>query len=77
MEIVEFIEYLTVEKKASENTREAYRRDIAAFETFLRKRGVLRDEEASNADVAAYMMELKSNSIMLYNYKIFFKFQYI
>lgn len=61
MEIVEFIEYLTVEKKASENTREAYRRDIAAFETFLRKRGVLRDEEASNADVAAYMMELKSN----------------
>lgn len=61
MEIVEFIEYLTVEKKASENTREAYRRDVAAFETFLRKRGVLRDEEASNADVAAYMMELKSN----------------
>lgn len=60
MDITDFIEYLALEKKASENTREAYRRDISAFEVFLHKRDVSSLKEASNADVAAYMMDLKN-----------------
>lgn len=60
MRIDEFIEYLSVEKKASVNTKEAYRRDIEAFVAFLRERGILTACDASNADVAAYMMELKN-----------------
>ncbi len=60
MGIVEFVEYLKKEKKASANTTEAYKRDIVAFESFLGERGVLQAADATNADVAAYMMELKN-----------------
>ena len=60
MRLIEFINYLEGEKKASDNTKEAYRRDISAFASFLKERGVFHAEDASNADVAAYMMELKN-----------------
>lgn len=59
MGIVDFIVYLEQEKKTSKNTVEAYKRDIVAFEGFLADRGVSAVTDASNADVAAYMMELK------------------
>lgn len=59
MGIIDFIKYLEQEKKTSKNTVEAYKRDIAAFESFLAERGILGLSDASNADVAAYMMELK------------------
>jgi len=59
MGIVEFMEYLNKEKKVSFNTLEAYRRDVKAYEDFLYKRGVASTVDASNADVAAYLMELK------------------
>ena len=59
MGIVDFIVYLEQEKKTSKNTVEAYKRDIVAFEGFLAERGVSAVTDASNADVAAYMMELK------------------
>ncbi len=35
MELNEFIDYLKQEKKTSENTCEAYNRDLAAFERFF------------------------------------------
>jgi len=59
MRFTEFIEYLNVEKKASENTKEAYRRDMEAFEQFLYERGIDSADHAGSADVAAYLMELK------------------
>lgn len=59
MRFTEFIEYLNVEKKASENTKEAYRRDMEAFEQFLSERGIDSADHAGSADVAAYLMELK------------------
>ena len=61
MGIVDFIIHLEQEKKTSKNTVEAYKRDIVAFESFLADRGVLAVTDASNADVAAYMMELKED----------------
>ena len=59
MGIVDFIVYLEQEKKTSKNTVEAYKRDMIAFESFLADRGVTAITDASNADVAAYMMGLK------------------
>lgn len=59
MEIKDFIDYLKTEKKTSDNTCEAYRRDIQAFTAFLEGRGVKRDE-ATGTDVIAYLMELKN-----------------
>lgn len=61
MEINDFIEYLTVQKRMSVNTIDAYRQDIQAFESFLaeRKAGGLAD--ATNTMVVAYLMDLKNS----------------
>lgn len=61
MELNEFIDYLKQEKKTSENTCEAYNRDLAAFKRFLYARGIDTLEQASNTDVVAYLMELKNS----------------
>ncbi|MGC2872756.1 site-specific tyrosine recombinase [Ihubacter sp. rT4E-8] len=60
MELNDFLEYLREERKASTNTCEAYRRDMEAFGRFLAGREVFDAHQASSADVAAYLMELKS-----------------
>lgn len=60
VELQAFLAYLQDEKKTASNTREAYRRDIEAFRTFLCGRGIENLAAASNTDVVAYMMELKN-----------------
>ena len=54
-----FLIYLKEEKKAAENTSSAYVRDVMQFEEFLAQRGVEDSMEASNADVVAFLMDLK------------------
>ena len=54
-----FLIYLTEEKKAAENTSSAYIRDVMQFEDFLTQRGVEDSAEADNADVVAFLMDLK------------------
>lgn len=61
MGITEFLNYLTENKKMSANTVEAYRQDILAFQKFLKSKGVLSFEDATNTIVVAYLMELKNN----------------
>ena len=61
MELYGFIIYLIEEKKSSDNTCEAYMRDIKAFGEFLQRRGIVALEKAGSNDVAAYMMELKNS----------------
>lgn len=55
----DFIEYLRDVKKMSQNTIEAYRRDIDAYSRFLDKRDKTL-ENATNTDVVAYLMDLKT-----------------
>lgn len=59
-DINSFIAYLKNEKKTSENTVSAYRRDLFAFEDYLKARGVENVRDASSTDVVAYLMELKN-----------------
>ena len=59
MLIDEFERYLSGTKKMSANTIEAYRRDIDAYTRFLTARGKEPDQ-ATNTDVVAYLMDLKS-----------------
>ena len=54
-----FLLYLNTDKKAAQNTAGAYCRDIEHFETFLALRQITTLESASNADIVAYLMELK------------------
>lgn len=55
----DFEAYLTEEKKMSQNTKEAYQRDVKHFAQFVLERGLERPEDSSNADVVAYLMRLK------------------
>ena len=55
-----FLIYLNEEKKAATNTSSAYIRDVLQFEEFVNTRGVSNIEESTNADVVAFLMELKS-----------------
>ena len=55
----EFEVYLIEEKKMAENTIEAYKRDVKHFAQFVAERGVDRPEDATNAEVVAYLMRLK------------------
>lgn len=61
MEMTDFLNYLITEKKASQNTSDAYIRDAKAFEAFLKAREVSSFKHASNTDVVAYLMELKNS----------------
>lgn len=56
----DFIDYLRDVKKMSQNTIEAYRRDIDAYSRFLSQRGKTL-ENATNTDVVAYLMDLKAD----------------
>ncbi len=76
----EFIGYLKETKKMSQNTIEAYRRDIDAYARFLAERDKDLDE-ATNTDVVAYLMDLKSGgksrstvNRKLASLRIFYKF---
>ena len=55
----EFEVYLIEEKKMAENTIEAYKRDVKHFAQFVAERGVDRPEDATNAEVVAYLMRRK------------------
>jgi len=55
-----FLLYLNDEKRAAANTANAYIRDVSQFEAFLSERGVIESSEATNADVVAFLMELKA-----------------
>lgn len=54
-----FLAFLEEEKKAAANTASAYIRDVNQFETFLSERGIDDTAEATNADVVAFLMDLK------------------
>ncbi len=57
----QFEKYLTEEKKSAGNTLRAYIRDVEQFSAFLKERGLNEDVFATNADVVAFLMELKNS----------------
>ncbi len=56
-----YMEYLTNERKMSDNTKQAYLRDLKSFQSFIFQRGLSGYEEASNAEIVAWLMELKTS----------------
>lgn len=55
----QFLDYLKQEKRMSKNTVQAYKQDMAAFLLFLNGRGTHEFAACVNADVVAYLLELK------------------
>ncbi len=59
----DYAEYLSKEKNMSENTKKAYIRDIRNFEIFIKGRGMENLEEATNTQLLAYLMELRTRNM--------------
>ena len=57
-----FIEYLKSSKNKAENTLVAYKRDIQAFETFMKGRGNKKLTDCRESDAVAYILELNNAS---------------
>lgn len=51
--------WLAVERRVSENTRRAYRRDLARYELFLRRRGLDAPAVVTEGDITAYLDSLR------------------
>ncbi|MCI7619491.1 MAG: tyrosine-type recombinase/integrase [Firmicutes bacterium] len=60
MSMEQFEAYLKNEKKMSANTVQAYVRDVRHFDDFVKSRGLMDVSEASNAEVVAFLMNLKT-----------------
>lgn len=60
MKLNEFLIYLQEEKKTSANTVEAYYRDLNGFTEFLRGREISDPDQATETDVASFMLDLKN-----------------
>lgn len=58
--IQQFKTYLVKERKMSENSLQAYCRDVLEYEGFLKEKGGLRPEEGSNTDVVSFVLNLKN-----------------
>lgn len=58
--IKEFIGYLLTEKKMSQNSQDAYRRDILEFSRIIQEKQNLVLDEVSKTEVIAYLLHLKN-----------------
>lgn len=56
--LAEYLEFLEVEKGLSQNTLEAYRRDLGSFLDFCTERSVNSLQEVQRADINAYVLKL-------------------
>ena len=61
MIIDNFLDYLKNTRNMSDNTLLAYRRDIMAFDRFMRKQGINELEKATNTNIISYLMFLKTD----------------
>lgn len=59
-DVDDFLGYLTVERGASRNTTDAYRRDLRAYTDFLLDRGRALAAEVTRDDVGAWIAELRA-----------------
>ena len=59
MNFNDFETFLIKEKHASENTVNAYMKDLEHFRDFIVSRSIDRLSDVSNSDIVAYLMELK------------------
>ena len=61
--VEEFLSHLTAERGASRNTLAAYRRDLRAYESLLRSRGVSDPALATREDIGAFVFALQQREL--------------
>lgn len=77
----EFLDYLSVEKGLSQNTREAYGIDLGKFMAYLEKHGIRDIDKVSRTHITDYLMSEKEKGISpnslsrnLVSIRMFFRF---
>jgi len=60
-DLKQFVAYLKDKKKMKSNSMTAYKRDVKEFASFLESRDIKSPREASDADVAAFLLKLKQD----------------
>ena len=61
--IRQFLDYLTLERGLSHNTRESYGRDLADLSEFLAKRGIVHPGAVRREDLQEYLDDLKNREM--------------
>ena len=59
MNLDDFLLYLKEDKKMSDNTQAAYKRDVLDFFRYLKSKGIEDPKEADKASIVAYLMQKK------------------
>ncbi len=59
-----FLDHLTVERGLSRNTVEAYRRDLARYVAFLRRKGVEDAASAGEREISGFVRELSASEYL-------------
>lgn len=59
--ILEFIEYLIVERGLSDNTIKAYRRDLKNFITYLKTQGIIDINQTSRTIIISYLLFMQKD----------------
>jgi len=59
--IEEFVDYLSKERKMSQNSLEAYKRDVLDFFAFAEEKGVSEAKNASNTEIVSYLFKLRND----------------
>lgn len=82
-EITGFMEYLSLEKRASTNTQTSYRRDLEQMEEYLRGQGVREPGQVTGELLSSYLLHLERQgkaattiSRMLASMKAFFHYEF-
>jgi integrase/recombinase XerD len=57
-----FLRHVAIERGLSDNTVQAYRRDLAAYVESLERRGIVGPGDVSSADVSAFAVELRTRA---------------
>lgn len=80
----EFLDYLTVERGLSDNTRDAYGRDLRKFIEYLTRRKVNSIDRVSRSHITDYLMSEKKKGISssslsrnLVSIRMFFRFLFV
>ncbi len=61
--VEEFVVYLNIVKKASNNTAQSYRRDLSKMISYMKKREVTRIEDVTEDRLVSYVAELKESNL--------------
>ena len=60
-EILEYLNYITFERRLTKNTQKSYEEDLKLYKDFLRKRGITSVGKVRKEDISDYLIYLNKN----------------